>query len=104
MKDNNDHRFSSMSESVKEFIDDMKEGGKHTQDAERSYYSGYAHGADMAISGMFDAIRLGLSISDLVAVANAYKRDLELWMRGDIPQPQFNVLYYLSRVREIGQQ
>ena|SRR5260370_37079529 len=104
MKDNNDHRFSSMSESVKEFIDDMKADSKHTPNAERSYSSGYVHGTSIAISGMFDAVRLGLSMTDLAAVANAYRRDLELWMRGDIPQPQFNVSYYLSRVREIGQQ
>ncbi len=101
---NKDHHFNSMSESVKEFIDDMKAGGKHTQDAERSYCSGYVHGASMAISGMFDAVRLGLSMSELVAVVDAYERDLGLWMRGDVPQPQFNVSYYLSRVREIGQQ
>ena len=101
---NKDHQFSIMSELVKEFIGDMKTGGKDTQDAEKSYYSGYVQGASMAISGMFDAVRLGLSMSDLVAVTNAYERDLGLWMCGNIPQPQFNISYYLSRVREIGQQ
>ncbi len=100
---NKDHHFRAMSESVKEFIDDMKTGGKHTQDAERSYCSGYVQGTGMAMSGMFDAIRLGLSMSDLVAVTDAYESDLTLWMRGDIPQPQFNVSYYLSRVQKTDQ-
>ena len=100
---NKDHQFSAMSESVKAFIDDMKAGGKQTQDAERSYCSGYVQGAGIAISAMFDAIRLGLSMSDLVAVADAYERDLGLWMRGDIPQPQFNVSYYFSRIQKTGQ-
>ena len=100
---NKDHQFSVMSELVKEFIGDMKTGDKDTQDAEKSFCSWYALGANMAISGMFDAIRFGLSMPDLVAVTNAYESDLELWMRGDIPQPQFNVSYYLSRVRGTGQ-
>ena len=52
---------------------------------------------------MFDAVRLGLSMSDLVAVVDAYESDLGLWMRGDIPQPQFNVSYYLSRVQKTDQ-
>ncbi len=100
---NKDHHFSAMSESVKAFIDDMKAGGKQTQDAERSYCSGYVQGAGMAISAMFDALRFGVSMTDLVAVTDAYEHDLELWMRGDIAQPQFNVLYYLSRVQKTDQ-
>jgi hypothetical protein len=96
---NKDHQFSVMSESVKEFIGDMKVGSKQAQDAERSYYSGYVDGAGMAISGIFDAARLGLSLPDLVAVTDAYGRDLELWVRGNISQPQFNASYYLSRIR-----
>jgi hypothetical protein len=97
---NKDHHFHTMSESVKEFIDDMKAGGKQTQDAERSYCSGYVQGAGMAISGILDAARLGLSLPDLVAVTDAYEHDLELWMRGSIPQPQFNISYYFSRIQK----
>lgn len=104
MKSKDDHHFNVMSASVKEFIDDMKAGGKHTKDAESSYYSGYVDGAGMAISGILDAARLGLSLSDLVAVTDAYSRDLELWMRGSIPQPQFNVSSYLARISKAHQE
>lgn len=92
----------SLSYSMKQLMEDMKNDDETGRELEQAFRRGYAHGSATVITAMLEMLRRGISLEVAVAMCEAFECDINQWRRGELGStpPDFIVGAYIKRVYE----